>query len=656
VADAPPQGEVQMRTRWRGVAVSATVVAVTAAIFAVPGLAGASGTGARVTLRGSQPGYAARSRAVSAVSTSATVGVRVYLAPKGGQAALAKFAMAVSTPGSAQYRRFLTPAQYRARFAPPNSSVASASAWLRSSGMRVTGVAAGNRYVSATGSAAAAQRAFGVSLGMYRVRGKMLRAPTSDLSIPASLRGVVMGVTGLESTPLMRHTTRKPFPPPAGFRNARPCSMWYGEVRAKYQADYKTPLPKFEGKIRTYAPCGYVPSQFRSAYGVDDAGYTGDGVTVAITDAFSSPWVRQDADRYATDHGDAAFRPGQFSKVRPDGNYRFGFECGGGGWYQEETLDVEAVHGMAPDANVMYYAARSCSSWDLLNAMARIVDDNQASIVTNSWGLPSQYIGAGLITAYEQVLEQGATQGIGFLFSSGDNGDEVKNTGLLQTDFPVSDPWVTGVGGTSTGIDSNGGLSLEAGWGTNQYALSSDGKSWNPFADPPFRYGAGGGFSHLYNRPDYQDGVVPPSSPSGRAVPDVSLDGDPNTGMLIGETQSFPGAVYYDVFRIGGTSLSSPLFAGMQADASEAAGGRLGFANPAIYQLARDGVDAFNDVLPNEDAVVRADFANNINGDAGIRYSVRTFDDDSSLWTAEGWDPVTGIGTPNATYITSYEK
>ncbi len=95
---------------------------------------------------------------MGAVSASARVNVRVYLAPRGGQAALAKFAMAVSTPGNALYRHFLTTAQYRARFAPPQSSVASASAWLRSSGMRVTGVEAGNRYVLATGSAAAARR------------------------------------------------------------------------------------------------------------------------------------------------------------------------------------------------------------------------------------------------------------------------------------------------------------------------------------------------------------------------------------------------------------------------------------------------------------------------------------------------------------------
>jgi subtilase family serine protease len=212
------------------------------------------------------------------------------------------------------------------------------------------------------------------------------------------------------------------------------------------------------------------------------------------------------------------------------------------------------------------------------------------------------------------------------------------------------------VGGTSTGIDINGALSVEAGWGTDQYVLSGNGQSWLPYQTNPFRYGAGGGFSSLFNRPAYQDDVVPPGSPSGRAVPDVSLDGDPTTGMLVGETQSFPEGVHYDTYRIGGTSLSSPLFAGVQANATEAAGERLGFANPAIYQLARDGVPAYNDVLPSEKAAVRADYVNGLDPSDGIGYTVRTFDDDASLWTAKGWDPVTGIGSPNAGYITSYAK
>jgi subtilase family serine protease len=561
---------------------------------------------------------------------------------------------AVSTPGSAQYRRFLTVAKYQARFAPTADAVSAVSGWLRSSGMRVTGVASGNSYVAASGTVATAERTFGTHINLYRVKGRVVRSPASDISVPSSVSSAVLGVTGLDSAQVVKPAGRESFPPPFGFRNARPCSAWSGQLVAKFQADGVTRLPRFEGHARNYAVCGYTPAQFRAAYGVDASGATGAGATVAITDAFAAPTILQDANRYATDNGDAAFGASQFSQSPPSEPYRYGGLCGGNGWYGEETLDVEAVHGMAPDANVMYYPGRSCLDVDLLDALARVVDENKASIVTNSWGEPSEFESTGTIRAYEQVFQQGAMQGIGFMFSSGDSGDDVKSTGIKQTDYPTSDPWVTSVGGTSDGIDLNGDMAWQTGWGTDKYNLRSDGKKWVPIATNPFLYGAGGGFSGLFNRPSYQHGVVPQTSPAGRAVPDVGLDGDPTTGMLVGETQKFPGGVTYDTYRIGGTSLASPLFAGVQADATQMAGGRLGFANPAIYQLARQGVGAFNDVLSSEDANVRPDYVNGINPKAGIVYSVRSFDDDASLSTVPGWDPVTGIGSPNETYIESY--
>jgi subtilase family serine protease len=136
-------------------------------------------------------------------------------------------------------------------------------------------------------------------------------------------------------------------------------------------------------------------------------------------------------------------------------------------------------------------------------------------------------------------------------------------------------------------------------------------------------------------------------------VPDLGLDGDPNTGMLVGETQTFPGGVSYDEYRIGGTSLSSPLMAGVQALASQAKHHRLGFANPRIYSLARSGGKEFTDVTSAHDqaANVRPDYANGVNQKDGILYSVRTFDDDSSLDTNPGWDDVTGVGSPNSAYL-----
>jgi len=123
--------------------------------------------------------------------------------------------------------------------------------------------------------------------------------------------------------------------------------------------------------------------------------------------------------------------------------------------------------------------------------------------------------------------------------------------------------------------------------------------------------------------------------------------------MLIGETQTFPDGVYYDQYRIGGTSLASPLFAGMTALALQHAGGGVGLLNPTIYANARSG--AFTDVTgPGRDAGnVRADFANGLDASGGLLYSVRTFDQDSSLTVNPGWDDVTGLGSPNSGWLTA---
>ena len=205
---------------------------------------------------------------------------------------------------------------------------------------------------------------------------------------------------------------------------------------------------------------------------------------------------------------------------------------------------------------------------------------------------------SGIVVAYEQIFKQGAMQGIGFMFSSGDDGDEFLASGRVQTDFPTSDPWVTAVGGTSTAIGAGGELLWQTGWGTKDTTCRPTARDGSRRSRRRVLDGSGGGFSTLFNRPAYQDGVVNEATP-GRAVPDVALDGDPTTGMLVGETQVFPNGVRYGEYRIGGTSLSSPLFAGVQALAAQAAGGRLGFANPTIYAIARDTPGAFRDVVPH---------------------------------------------------------
>jgi subtilase family serine protease len=631
----------------------------------------ASAAQTRHVLPGGKPDWTSSTPKSANVPAAQLVSAKVWLSPRNA-AQLDALARAVSNPSSVQYAKYLTSAQYDQQFAPTAGDVTAVGQWLTSYGLHIDALGAGNTFLAISGSAAAMNSAFSTQLAHYVINGKLEQAPARDVSVPDSVAGSVLAVTGL-STLGHRTAPAKSFGPPAGFANATPCSSYYGQKTA-------SSLPKFNGKTLLYNPCGYIPSQLRSAYGVGQAGGLGSGQSVAITDAYNAPTLLKDANTYATRQGDSAFNHGQFTNNSVAENHKTRLDCGGNGWYGEQSLDVEAVHGMAPNANVLYYGAASCYDDDLLAQLAQVVHDNKASIVTNSWGEPTIYTGfgcpnpfcfnidQGTIDAYEAVFKHGAVQGIGFYFSSGDNGNE---SGFpyfyAHPDWPTGDPWVTSVGGTSLAIDRNGNRSFETGWGTARYCLSTDGTncvvsgkpsgaSW--IVNASFLYGAGGGFSQIFSQPSYQNQVVKNNPTGGRAVPDIGLVGDPTTGMLVGETQNFAldtvfgdAGVHYGEFRLGGTSLSSPLMAGIQADA-QTGRGRIGFANPLIYSLARSRNNPYYDVTPQGDqGNVRADFVNNLNDDAGIRYTVRTFDQDSPLTTGKGWDDVSGVGAVTARYI-----
>jgi subtilase family serine protease len=641
----------------------AGVAAVGCLAFAVAASAGGpkGQSASRHVLPGTLPAWT--SAVPKAKAANGQVGVKVWLTPRNA-AQLDALAKAVSDPASSQYRQFLTPGAYRAQFAPTQAQVSQVAQWLGAAHLTVTSVGPDNHYVAATGSASAVGAAFGTQVASYTVNGQTEQAPTSNISVPDSLSGLVTAVSGL--TTLGHATAPADLGAPAGFVNATPCSSYYGEQKAQT-------LPKFQNKPPYYAPCGYVPSQLRGAYGVAASGYTGAGQTVAITDAFDASTLEADANTYAMRHGDPAFAPGQFSdRSFPEGASSDPDPieaCGGNGWYGEQTLDVEAVHGMAPGANVAYYGAASCYDDDLMAALAKVVHDNDASIVTNSWGEPTFVVIDGtlyatidqsLVDAYEGVFKQGAVQGIGFYFSSGDSGDEQQAWGYTHPDWPTGDPWVTSVGGTSLAIGSGNTRQFETGWGTSKWSLTSDGSAWTQTI--PFQYGAGGGYSQIFEQPWYQDGVVTSNPTGGRAVPDVAMDADPTTGMLVGETQDFalssrfgPAGVHYGEYRIGGTSLASPLMAGVQAVAQQGAGQRIGFANPLLYGLKAqsNGSSTFYDASSHQPDAgnVRVDYANGYNADGGLLYSVRTFDQDSSLTTDKGWDDVTGVGTVTGRYI-----
>ena len=352
--------------------------------------------------------------------------------------------------------------------------------------------------------------------------GRTVQANISAVAVPADIAPLITTVTGLDTSPKRVHHAA---PPPAGFRNAKPCSAFYGQVAASTQADFKTPLPKFKQKTIPYAVCGYTGRQFRSAY-TGGSALTGAGTTVAITDAYAAPTIAKDAQKYATSHGDGGYATGQLAQNVPS-KYTHQADCDPSGWYGEETLDVEAVHGMAPKARILYYASASCYDADFLDTLGRVVDDNLATLVSNSWSDYEENETSENVAAYESVFLQGALQGIGFVFSSGDNGDEQANTGTKQTDYPASDPYATAVGGTSDAIGQNGSFLFQTGWGTEKYSLSDDAKSW---VDVGYLYGAGGGSSALFNRPAYQNGVVPAKYGSAARCPTSGWTPTPRPG------------------------------------------------------------------------------------------------------------------------------
>ena len=614
----------------------------------IPALAAPS---SRATLVGNVPPWAKSANFKTAANASDSIGFRIYLGWT-NPAAVEALAKAVSDPRSASYGQYLTPQQFRQQFAPSQSQVNAVQSWLRSQGFRVDYTPLNNHYVAAEGTVAQAASAFATTFGTYSVAGQTLRSPSSDISLPPAIAGFVSGVVGLDESAALVHTNiALDAPPSPAFVNAPPCSVYWNEKNTtsltglpaplQAPAGYTLPLPM--------APCGYVPSQIRGVYGVS-ASLQGNGQTVAIIDAYASPTIQKDLDQWSANRGLASTNitqvvaPGTMN--RPE-NKRQDPQ----GWYGEETLDVQAVHGMAPNAHIVYVGAPN-NYQDLDAAMNHVVDRHLASIVTNSYGFPTELLPFGFIKPQEDTLLQGAIEGIGIYFSSGDNSDESLSVGYRTADWPASSPFVTAVGGTSLGVGQSNNRVIETGWGTHTSSLITTTGAW---VDHGWLYGSGGGVSRLFAEPSYQAGTVPGSvftaqGRTGRAVPDIAAFGDPNTGYLIGQTQTFPdGTVKYSEFRIGGTSLSSPIMAGIMALADQAKGSAHGFANPVFYANATSG--AFYDVLHQSGAVVRVNYNNSVDATAGLAYRLRTFDQGLTLKTTAGWDDITGLGSPTSAFI-----
>ena len=300
----------------RSIARRAALVVV--GLLALAPAAQAATSTSRTTLTNSTPDWATPNAQVGTVPDSAQHTFWVYLSMRNSKALDAAIA-AATNPASAGYGKYLTPDQFRARYAPTDADVAAVRAYLEQSGFAVSADRPdNNRWVKASGTTAQVEQAFKTQLRTYQHRGRTLQAPNGDLSIARSISSRIAGIAGLDGSDRLMKPDTADAPPSPAFVNAPPCSASWGEKTAVGDTSPDADVPPAYGERPVpYATCGYTPNQLQGAYGTKAAvagGLDGHGQTVAIVDAFASPTIEQDANQYATTHGQP---PVDFSQIKP---------------------------------------------------------------------------------------------------------------------------------------------------------------------------------------------------------------------------------------------------------------------------------------------------------------------------------------------------
>jgi subtilase family serine protease len=617
-------------------------------------IAGAAATPAVVTMAGSLAPFTSHARALGNVRGGQRLSILLWLRPR--TAAASRFADAVSTPGSPQFHHYLSPDAYAARFGATRSEAGKVESWLRAEGFTAVGADSQRAYVRATAAASVIGQAFDVRLKMYQPTQAVnagryaLWSNDRPVSLPASLAGVVAGVSGLDNAgpagPQTRPGTaagRRPVAP------AAPCSAYYGQHLV-------AGLPAHFG--RTTFPtqvCGYSARQIRAAYGANLTN-TGQGQVIALAEAGLDPDMLLTLHDYAKASGLPLPSSERYAQKL------VGKACTGAPTAQEpassgqsldieEQIDVESAYAMAPAAKELVVSGQGCSVVQgYLQADQAILDGSGhhplATIASNSWeGATEGAQPASLTKIEHDYLLQATAEGVGMYFASGDD------SGVWS---PADDPDAIAVGGTTLGIGESGQRLFETGWSTG--LLVSRKGAWVKAVGE--RGAGGGGPSVLWKQPAYQRGVVPAAlsrvpgkSGQFRSVPDISADADPLTGMRIGVIA--PGTTHFSWAIGGGTSQATPLVAGLVAAAQQGEKTPFGFLNPALYKLA--GTQALHDAEPittRTPSLLRGALCNpsSICGVQGLAIfddqSLTKADGYTGQVTLKGYDNMTGLGTP----------
>jgi kumamolisin len=558
----------------------------------------------------------------AAGTTPVSLTVVLRLTDPDGAEALLK---AVSTPGDPLYHQFLSAQQFSARFAPAAADVGKVIAGFQRYGLSAVQETATTLKV--TGSPAAVEAAFGVSLQSYQVAahgrspGYNFHAPLSRATLPAEVAGAIAGVIGLDSRPSFRPLNSHAVAPRAATR----------------------PVPAASTSLN---PPGLLTvTDFASLYDVGplyDHGASGRGRTIGILSL--AGFTPSDAFAYWSAVG-LTVNPNRIQIVNVDGGPGAPSDDSGS---IETTLDVEQSGGIAPAANMIVYLAPNTTQ-AFVDVFAAAIEANRADSLSISWGEwewfdnlqnspavdPLTGRVASTTTAVHQLLVRAAIQGQTVFTAAGDGGAYEANNDLgcngpyspsqplscsltLSVDYPASDPAITAAGGTTLPGEQDYCLNSACtppyyvvniahervwGWDYLEGLCSALGIS---VANCGIQYaGGGGGVSINFGQPQYQAGLpgVQWSQPGqffiagkgfgpglyyalpaffpGRNVPDVSANADPDTGYVILYTSSVNG--FEEATFYGGTSFVAPQFNGVTALLDQSLHGRLGLLNYALY-------------------------------------------------------------------------
>jgi subtilase family serine protease len=632
-------------------AISAAAVLSALTLAGTTGVAAASPHPSVAVLQQSTAPFTAHSRVIGEVAGSQKLTIQVWLKPR--LAAAQSYATAVSTPGNRLYHHYLSPDAYAARFGATAKAASAVEKWLRGQGFTGIHTSGQRAYVRATGTVSAIDAALHTTLKLYASSKSVnagryqLRANSTPVKVPAALASSVLGVTGLDNAapilPILRPTAPRGATASASKAPHFPCSEYYGQrsVTVKPQVYGRTSFPT--------QVCGYDARQFRAAYGANFTN-TGKGQTIALIELGLTQEMFQTLQDYAS-HNDM---PAPSTERYEELSLGQGTTCGDD-FFIEEQIDVEISYDMAPDANQLVVGGDSCNNGDyglqgLFDADIAVLGGNGihplATVASNSWEGFDEAQPAFLDNIENSYLIRAEAEGVGMYFSSGDGSG---------VETPSSDPDAIAVGGTTLGIGATGNRLFETGWSTEVYLLLD--KQWQNFGE---QGAAGGGPSLLWAQPGYQKGRVPnslsaaPGNRGGRvrSVPDISADADPYTGMAVGILNITTKKTTYVQETYGGTSVASPLVAGMVTAAQQGRKSAFGDVDPILYRLL--GTDAVNDTLPLTTAspvlyrgIVCDQYTCGL--ELATAFDVQSYSMLGYMGqvTLKGYDNMTGVGTPN---------